>query len=229
MRRSIKIAAGISFFLVVLAVVNPALFLIPFTLAFGWIKSLGRFISVVRLSASTIAWLIVATGLLVVGTHAFCCWVQRSRSAAGRSWHWRWTCGFYAGLVLVLCASAGLVGVAHQTGWMLSSDEPVFRRRGAGFKERIRLHNVGKEVLQLALANDWDLARLKRELIGPAARSSWEEFAFYFVAASNDAPACVILLPRNPKHRTEIGIVERDTFQTRSIGTLPHLLGQTHP
>jgi len=223
MRRSIKIAAVIALVMVVIvAGGGPQVLLIPLTLAFGWIKSLVRFASVVQLSGGTVVWFAVLLVMLLVGTHAFCCWVQRTRS---RTWRWRWTFGFYAGVVLVLFASAGLVGVAHQTGWMISSPEPIFKRRGAFLKERIRLHNVGREVLQLAQSHGWNPGRVKHELIGPGPRSSWEDFAFYFVGASNSTLDCVILLPRNPKNQGEIGIVERETFHTRPFQELTELLG----
>jgi hypothetical protein len=129
----------------------------------------------------------------------------------------------------VLFASAALVGIAHQTGWMISSKEPILKRRGVSWKERLRLRNVGNEILERARSNDWNFARMKRELIASPAGSVWEEFAFYFVGDSNGAPDCVILLPRNPKYQTEIGIVERATFHTRPFRDLSELLARSPP
>ena len=223
MRRSIKIAAALMPVALVLAAA-PELLKLPLPLAFGWIKSAGRFLSVMHLSSGTVTSLIILVGVLLVGTHAFCTWVRGARAGASNPWRWRWTCSVYAGLVLLLFASAALVGIAHQTGWMISSPEPIFKSRKMFLKERFRLRSVGNEILERARANEWEFAKVKSELIAPAAGSSWEEFAFYFVGDSNGVPDCVIVLPRNPKHQTEIGIVERANFHTRPFRDLPELL-----
>lgn len=222
MRRSIKIAAVLALVAVVVLPGAPELVTIPLTLAIGWVRSLGRFLSVVQLSAASVVWSMLLVGVLVVGTHGFCAWMRRARSDTSGPWQWRWTCGFYAALVLVLFASAALVGVAHQTGWMLTSKEPFFNRRHEFIVERSRLRNTGGAVLELARSSEWDLARVKRELIEFPAGSNWEDFAFYFVGESNGAPDRVILLRRNPKYQTEIGIVERDNFH---IKPFPDLIG----
>ncbi len=228
MRRSIKIAAVLTLLAVVVVPGMPGLMLVPLTLAIGWIKSAGRFLSVVQPSTGTVTGLILLAGVLLVGTHAFCAWVGRARPASS-PWHWRWTCSAYAALVLVLFACAALVGIAHQTAWMVSSPEPIFKRRGVAWKERFRLRNVGNEILERARSNDWNFARVKAELTASATASTWEEFAFYFVGDSNGVPDCVIFLPRNPKHRTEIGIVERANFNTRPFRDLNELLRRTPP
>jgi len=162
-------------------------------------------------------------GVLLVGTHAFCAWVRRTRSSAASPWKWKWTCGFYVALVLVLFASASLIGVAHQSVWMITSKEPFFKRRW-DFAEQMRLRNVGGSVLELARTNEWDFVRVKRELATLPSHSNWESFAFYLVGKSNGAPDRLILFRRNPKYQTEIGIVERDNFHTRPFRDLAELL-----
>jgi len=227
MRRSIKIAGALTLITGLVAAAAPELLKIPLTLAIGWIKSTGRFASVVQLSAPTVAWSLIAVSILLTGTHAFCAWVRRARSSAAGPWKWKWTCGFYAALVLVLFASASLVGIGHQSGWMIGSKEPVFKRRGVAWKERIRLRNIGNDILEQARASEWDFARLKSDLTTQVA--TWEDFAFYFVSERNDAPPRIILLPRNPKSQTEIGVVERDTFSTRPFRDFTELLVRNPP
>jgi hypothetical protein len=223
MRRSIKIAAAVTLLAGVVAAGAPELMLLPLTLGIGWVKSAGRFVSVVQPSAGTVLRLLLLVGVLLVGTHAFCAWVRRARSSAASPWKWKWTCGFYVALVLVLFASASLVGVAHQTGWMITSKEPFFKRRW-DFAEQMRLRNVGGSVLELARTNEWDFVRVKRELATLPSHSNWESFAFYLVGESNGAPDRLILFRRNPKYQTEIGIVERDNFHTRPFRDLAELL-----
>jgi hypothetical protein len=225
MRRSIKIAAALTFVTAVFVTASGGhgLLLIPLTLAIGWVKSTGRFVSVVQLSAATVVWSIVIVGVLLVGTHTFCAWVRQAQSSTSSPWKWRWTCSFYCALVLVLFASASLVGIAHQTGWMIGSKEPFFKRRW-DLAERMRLRNVAGSVLELARTNQWDFVRVKRELVKLPSGSNWESFAFYLVGESNGAPDRLILFRRNPKYQTEIGIVERDNFHTRPFRDLAELL-----
>jgi len=222
MRRSITIPAVLALVAVLVISVAPESLAIPLTLAIGWVRSLGRFLSVVQLSAVSVVWSMLLVGVLVVGTHGFCCWVRRARSDTSGPWQWKWTCSCYAALVLVLFASASLVGIAHQTGWMISSPEPVFKSRKESLQERIQLRDVGKEILERARTNEWNFARLKANLTVQG--STWEEFAFYFVGDSNGTPNCVILLPRNPKYQTEVGIVERANFHTRPFRDFTALL-----
>lgn len=227
MRRSIKIAALLTLIALVVLPGAPGLLKILLTLALGWISSIGRFFSLVHFSTGTVVWSIVLVGALLVGTHTFCAWVRRARSSASSPWKWKWTCGFYAALVLVLFSSASLVGIAHQTGWMISSREPILKNRKAWLQERMQLRNVGKEILERARTNEWNFARLKSDLTGRG--SAWEEFAFYFLGNSNGTPHCVIFLPRNPKYQTEIGIVEEGTFNTRPFRDFTELLAGSPP
>ena len=224
MRRSIKIAGALTLITGLAAAGAPELLKIPLTLAIGWVKSTGRFVSVVQLSSPTVGWSIIALGVLLAGTHAFCAWVRQSRTGPVGVWHWRWTCGVYAALALVLFASAALVGIAHQTGWMITSKEPFFNRRHEWMIERARLQNVGAAVLQLARNSEWDFVRVKGELIEFLPWSGWENYAFYFVGESNGAPQRVLLFRRNPKYQAEIGVVERDNFSTRPFRDLAELL-----
>ena len=231
MRRSIKLAAVLTLVTAVLVTASGAhgLLLIPLTLAIGWVKSTGRFLSLVQLSAPTVGWSIIALGVLLAGTHAFCAWVRQARTGTIGAWPWRWTCSFYCALALVLFASAAFVGIAHQTGWMITSKEPFFNRRHEWMIERARLQNVGAAVLQLARNSEWDFVRVKGELIELPPRFSWEDYAFYFVGESNGAPKRVILLRRNPKYQAEIGVVERDNFSTRPFRDLSELLVRSPP
>jgi hypothetical protein len=225
MRRSFQIAAGLIFLVFAAAMAGiEQLLLIPLTLAFGWIKSLGRFFSAVQLTPGTVAWFGIMAGVLVLGTHAFCTSVRRVRTSAIGAWRWKWTCSFYAALVLVLFASAALVGVAHQTGWMILSKEPMFRTGKEAMADRTRLRYASRAVFEVAQTNEWDLVRVKREMARLPFGSNWEDFAFYFVGATNGSTERLILLQRNPKYQQEIGIVERDKLYTRPFQDLAGLL-----
>ncbi len=114
------------------------LFLLPFLLAFGWLAYLVRVIPEVSVNLGAVFF--AALTLLVFGVAAHHClrWLHRSWGAntdkGGRVWLPRWTVSFTALLVLLFAANIAVVGVVHQTGWIVSGDvlehsweSPAFR------------------------------------------------------------------------------------------------------
>src|SRR4026207_1944526 len=143
MKRLLKIIGVTVLVAFFLLAASPDLLLLPFTLAFGWVKSAQRFVSLVSISPSTLLSGLLLVTVLLVGTHSFCQWIQRARPGLPRPWRWQWTCGVFSGPILVLLASAGLVGIVHQTAWMATSGEPMFKNRFRGLRERAQLVTVG--------------------------------------------------------------------------------------
>jgi len=69
---------------------------------------------------------------LVVATHAFMRWLYaniRRPECDGqppKRWSPRWTVGVIGSVVLMFASGIGIVGIVHQTGWLLTSKQRLF-------------------------------------------------------------------------------------------------------
>jgi prepilin-type processing-associated H-X9-DG protein len=147
-----------------------------FCLTFGWIWYLRRVLPnmVVRwdLVASTAAY----AAVLLVGAHFFLRWLRSEMTppGMGRAWKWSWTVGGFLLVLLAFAAGISVVGVVHQTGWLISSPEPLYHRSHAS-ADRIRcqsnLRQIGQALQMYAnenggrLPDDFSTLLLKEDLI----------------------------------------------------------------
>lgn len=67
---------------------------------------------------------------LVIGAHLFLRWLHREMSStqASAKWRWSWTLSGFCLVLLMFTAGMAAIGVAHQTGWLIRSPEPLYRR-----------------------------------------------------------------------------------------------------
>jgi hypothetical protein len=99
-------------------------------LAFGWVFYLFRVIPEVSVNVSVVLTAFICLAGLTVGLHLFLGWLFRHPSTsrtedAVRRWPLRWT-GMILGVVLLMfVAGTAAVGVVHQTGWLITSPEPL--------------------------------------------------------------------------------------------------------
>jgi hypothetical protein len=112
-----------------LAVIVGLDFLItlPFTLLFGWMGFLAKVFAEL-----TWNWMMIVTGVLcmgvfVVGFHLTASWLRRTMLAEASPWPWRWTVLVTAGVMLVFTASISVIGILHQSIWLVTSGEPALR------------------------------------------------------------------------------------------------------
>lgn len=139
--------------LFVLALVGLAVPLdFAFSLLFGWLIYLGRVVPRV-----TIDWIGVATAalclaLFLAGSHAFLRWLHgqvRAGADPGDSatrWRPRWTASMVGLIVLMFIAGLSATGVAHQIGWLLTSEEPLVKSSGSQAARRAQSVNNLKQI-----------------------------------------------------------------------------------
>jgi prepilin-type processing-associated H-X9-DG protein len=102
----------------------------------GWVDFLRRVLPQVHVRWDLVASALFYAAVLVAGSHAFLRWLYREMSGpcvAGGSpspgaWRLRWTLGGFAIIALMFTAGMAAIGVAHQTAWLVTSREPLFRR-----------------------------------------------------------------------------------------------------
>jgi hypothetical protein len=114
---------------------------VPLTLLIGWAPYLGRVLPHVTANAATIAVGAAAIVLFLAGVQWF------GRTATHR-WRWRWSLAAVGGVVVLFAAGICLIGMVHQTGWLLSSPEPAlveierFRWSGGGGSSEMGLRQT---------------------------------------------------------------------------------------
>lgn len=101
----------------------------------GWAYFLFRKIPSINVSPEAVATGVGALLLLTAGMHLLCRrFFTRHFDEVGtaRNWRFRWTISLVGIIILVFTAGISAVGLAHQTLWLLTSDEPRLRDRRGG-------------------------------------------------------------------------------------------------
>jgi hypothetical protein len=124
---------------------------VPFLLTFGWVRYLARVVP--RLNPDPAA---VATGVacllgITLGGHAFLRWLYAATGPQEqrRRWPWKWTLKLVGLVVLMFVSGIAVTGIAHQTGWLIRSPEPLFESSFRGFVDR---NNSSNNLKQIGLA-----------------------------------------------------------------------------
>jgi hypothetical protein len=103
----------------------------PATLAFGWVQYLGRVVPQMHPDPTAVATAGACLLGVVFGGHAFLRWVYAATGPQPdpRRWPWKWTLLLVGLVVLMFVAGIAVTGIAHQTGWLLRSPEPLVHSR----------------------------------------------------------------------------------------------------
>lgn len=111
---------------------------IPLTLAFGWAKYLWRVVPKLKPDPWTVGTAIVCLLGVLVGSHYFLRWLtgRESQWTRGRT---LWCVGL---IVLMFAAGIAVVGVIHQTSWLVRSPEPLAERRFGSSPRTLSANNL---------------------------------------------------------------------------------------
>jgi prepilin-type processing-associated H-X9-DG protein len=96
---------------------------VPVTLLFGWISYLWRVVPRIRTDWPAVGVGAGAAVLFTLGVH----WIGRSWRKAepdAPAWKFRWSLTGVAMVVLAFAAGIAVVGVVHQTGWLMTAEGP---------------------------------------------------------------------------------------------------------
>jgi hypothetical protein len=106
-----------------------AAFDLVFQLSCGWVLYLRRVLPQITVDWSSTAIAAVCLAGLAAGLHLFLRWlygqIVKDRETANSRWQPRWTGMILALVVLLFTSGIAAVGIVHQTGWLISSPEPV--------------------------------------------------------------------------------------------------------
>lgn len=143
------------FVLVGLNCVSPlwAFFDLLIAFLFGWITYLFRVGPEATINPEGIITALLALVLLTIGFHAFAGWLYRQTGKPGepRVWQRRWTGAIIGVIVLMFAAGIAMVGVTHQTVWLVRSPEPFisnsFGNGGARIASAVNLKQLTLAVI----------------------------------------------------------------------------------
>lgn len=106
---------------------------IPLELMGGWFTYLLRVRGQVHVRWDGIAQFVIASSLALLLLHVLTRWFARETSRGlGRplvQWRWRWSFMLLAATGLMFIAGIAMIGVVHQSIWMLRSPQPLFSQQ----------------------------------------------------------------------------------------------------
>lgn len=122
-----KLAVFLGVGVLLLAVSAP--FEVPFALLFGWAPFLFRTLPRITVDGPSVAVAGLALVLFTLGVHrAGRAWRRRAGTPASTSpaWKIRYSLALVAAVFILFTAGIALIGITHQTVWLLRADEPLF-------------------------------------------------------------------------------------------------------
>jgi prepilin-type processing-associated H-X9-DG protein len=106
----------------------------------GWAIYLMRVLPMARVNWGAVVYAGVCLILLVGGSHLFLRWLYRGLHDA--SWRLKWTLSGSTVIALLFFASMSVMGLAHQTAWLITSPYPLTERR-ADWGCMSNMHQIG--------------------------------------------------------------------------------------
>jgi hypothetical protein len=101
---------------------------IVFALLFGWLSFGWAAVESARLNWVTVAEAGICITIFFAGSHWMASWLYRaSASGEPRVWRLRWTGAGLAIVMLLFVIGISLIGIIHQTVWLVSTDKTWFR------------------------------------------------------------------------------------------------------
>jgi len=167
---------------------EPALVLIPLqllkALGLGWLLASLRWLSRADPSFGAPALWIGGFLALTLGLHLL-------GSSLRPGWPARWTLAITGGAWLTLFAAMSVIGIAHQTIWMIASKQSFLQNRN------VRTMATASQVHRLAMEANWNVSELRKLIAkAPGSPSQWEEFNVVLQAEPNGTVTNVLVIDR---------------------------------
>jgi hypothetical protein len=96
---------------------------------FGWWGYVARVGPRITVSTAGVATGLICAVVFTAGLHGLLRWLFREVRAGSPPWKLRWTLSIVGIIVLMFAAGIAIVGVVHQTGWLIASKRPLVESR----------------------------------------------------------------------------------------------------
>jgi prepilin-type processing-associated H-X9-DG protein len=123
-------------------------------LLLGWALFLLRVVPELKPDGPTVAVSAGAVLLFTIGLHWLAQWWLRYTQPEGQRWKLRWSLGITALLFLMFAAGTAMIGIVHQTGWVLASPEGMYHDEPKFYAEYPSYQNLRELGLGLHNYND---------------------------------------------------------------------------
>ncbi len=191
------------FVIVVLLLIAPFLIVVPvslvWTLATGWAVSGARLLARIAEQNLPLGGFAIATVFLILASHAFLCSFGKAKV-----WPIHYTAALFAAIALVLFSCMGLIGVAHQTGWLLTSGEPWVVSRSKWIQTRAHAVALASAVKRAGENVHWRSGELFFSLAGePAVRGFLDHFQLLPFVTEAGSIKWILILPRETEKESK--------------------------
>ncbi len=120
------------------------------SLLFGWVIFPIRTLPQMTFEPAAFAVAFAALAVLLVVAHRLGRWFYAHAQAAAQTstsppWRFRWTASIVVMILSVFAVGIGLIVVIHETGWLLTSKEPIITSSVRGAVRRIASNNNLKQ------------------------------------------------------------------------------------
>ncbi len=211
---------------------------LSFYFLFGWIPFLKRTLPQVTFDWSAVALAVICGTLVVLGLHWFCSWLNR-QIALGKSesqkteWPWRWSAGISIGLLLLFSTCVAIIGIVHQVGWWIGSNEPLYVR-GRGIEKIQNIHAMKQQSMEIMMAaedNDWNFTKTESDLARNYFKQPYisiESWNRLLIPGENGELRAALIFHRDADKRAKAGfyLVNRETPELLPIEKLPEELAR---
>jgi hypothetical protein len=150
-KRALQIAAACAGVLVLLVVLPRAVWAFEALayLLFGWVAYVIGVAPRVRIHPAGVVTFAVLLPAMLIAAHAFARWLWTGTGHAS-PWRWKWTTLGVATLLLMFVTGIAATGIVHQTGWLITSPQPLLKSSFAS--HRVNRTKCESSLRQLGLA-----------------------------------------------------------------------------
>jgi hypothetical protein len=198
-------------------------------LLIGWMLFIANVVPKMTVDWGGVATALVCLTCLAFGVHHVCGWLyghflRNKYPAPADTPHWRrsWTFVLLAGVVLMFLAGVSAVGLVHQSVWLATSPEPMWRMYGRGAATRTQSFNNLRQIGMGLSSYDDAFKKLPAGAIFDSqgrALHGWQTFLLPYIEEGNLFKKIDLKLPWHAR-------VNREAFERQVSGYINPEIGE---
>lgn len=193
--------------------VGPGFLEPAIVLLFGWIQFLQRTVSAISWNGDLVGMSLLASIVILLLMQKLVGGlfdrVAVSKNVPWR-WSWRWTWTGFVGLLVLFVVGMAVGGIAHQVGWIISTNEPMIESKRGKWRDHANMRQLDMEV-QMALTDEsGDVEKVRaalRDTPSGFLNGSPISQMYHVLLVKNDAGQVIgrLIFPRDGLQREKVG------------------------